>query len=309
MTGQPLRLSGNEWQSWASLLLATHYGPTEYQAVPDNHKGDAGIEGFTVTEGHAYQAYGCEEPLETQVRYERQRNKMTDDIRKFIDNRVILQSIFGRTIITRWTLFVPFFDSRELVIHANRKTTEVRDAGLPYVGDMFRVTVCDEEHFRVARNQLINSTTDRLELRAEPATGQQVTEWAAENDVLLNVLDGKLRRLPTLPDDVARKQFRNSVLKWYLEGQSLLEALRRYPHVYERVVKAKSHQENYLAMAAATIQQSPADILKTALDTLRETFEREVKQLSVLSADSLVHEAVADWLLRCPLSFPETVHA
>jgi len=309
MSGQVVRLSGNDWQSWANLLLATHYGPTEYQPVPDNHRGDAGIEGFTVTQGHAFQAYGCEEPLDTQVRYERQRDKMTEDLRKFVDNRAILQGIFGTTMISRWTLFVPFFDSREIVVHASRKTTEIRQAGLPYVSDTFRVTVCDEEQFKVACNQLINSSTNRVELRTEPATTEQVTEWTNENDVLVNNLNNKLHRLPTLSSDAARKQFRDSVLKWYLEGQALLDALRRYPLVYERVVEAKSHQENYLVMAAATVQHSPADILKNALVTLRDTFEREVKQLSVLSADSLVHEAVADWLLRCPLDWPEPVHA
>lgn len=59
-----LPLSGNDWQEWVDKLLQRHYGPGEYQKVPDKDKGDAGIEGFTVNSGHAYQAYGPEEPLQ-----------------------------------------------------------------------------------------------------------------------------------------------------------------------------------------------------------------------------------------------------
>ena len=59
------RLCGEDWQEWANKILAVHYGPTEYQQIPDHHRGDAGLEGFTRTDGHAYQAYGCEEPIST----------------------------------------------------------------------------------------------------------------------------------------------------------------------------------------------------------------------------------------------------
>src|SRR5437588_2907309 len=142
VTSQIPRLCGEEWQNWANKLLTCHYGPTNYQKVPDNDRGDSGIEGFTITEGHAYQAYGCEgEPLKTADRYEKHRDKVTEDINKFIQNQAILSKIFGLVKITRWVLFVPYFDSKEIVIHASKKTTEVLDAKLPYVSDTFRVSV------------------------------------------------------------------------------------------------------------------------------------------------------------------------
>ncbi|MFX1700294.1 hypothetical protein [Paraburkholderia sp. A1RO-5L] len=102
-------------QNWANQLLSCHYGPANYQVVPDNDKGDAGIEGFTVSCGHAYQAYGCEEPLTTKARFIKQRTKMTDDVAKFIKNKSALSKIFGTVKITRWILFVPYFDSKEIV--------------------------------------------------------------------------------------------------------------------------------------------------------------------------------------------------
>jgi hypothetical protein len=94
------------------------------------------------------------------------------------------------------------------------------------------------------------------------------------------------------------------VLKWYLEGQEILEALRKYPEVFEKVLKAKSHRENFLVMATVS-GNTPQEILTSSIQRLRETLQEQVRELHSFSAESLAHGAVADWLLRCPLDFPE----
>lgn len=304
MTTHIPRLSGEEWQRWASQLLIRHYGPTEYQRVQDNDRGDAGIEGFTVSDGHAYQAYGCEEPLSTTDRYEKQRVKMTTDIGKFINNCSILGRIFGAVKITRWVLFVPYYDSKQIVAHASTKTAEVLAAQLPYVAQSFRVMVCQEDDFCIERDQLINAGTRTLQVNAETATSEQVTHWVSYNVGLAATLDRKLRRLPTILSEEHRQQFHQKILMWYLEGQEMLNALRNFPDVYESVLKAKSHRENFLVMATIS-GSTPQEILSSSIDGLLETLQKEVRELHSYSAESLAHEAVADWLLRCPLDFPE----
>ena len=98
MTASINTLSGSDWEDWANQLLSYHYGPTEYQRVPDRDRGDAGIDGFSRENGHAYQAYGCEEPISTAARYAKQRDKMTDDIAKFINNGDVLKRLFGTSV-------------------------------------------------------------------------------------------------------------------------------------------------------------------------------------------------------------------
>ncbi len=304
MIAQAPRLYGEEWQDWANKLLTCHYGPTNYQKVPDNDKGDCGIEGFCIKNGHAYQAYGCEgEPLKTNDRYAKQRNKMTDDIAKFIKNRTTLQRIFGSVKISRWVLLVPYYDSKEIVIHAANKTAEVVAAGLPYVTVAFRVAVCHEDDFTVERDTLIRAGATTLQLSAPTATTAEVTAWVGANDALASTLEVKLLRLPTLRSAADRTAFHERVLKWHLEGQTILRALRTYPDVYEKVVKAKSHRENFLVMSAV-IGGTPEQILASSLQDLRDALRNEVRELHSFSAESLAYEAVADWLLRCPLDFP-----
>lgn len=274
--------------------------------MPANDKGDAGIEGFTIKDGHAYQAYGCEEPVATKKRYESQRKKMSDDIAKFINNKAVLTKILGTVTIKRWVLFVPYFDSKDIVAHAATKTDEVIVANLPYVSTDFRVVVCQEGDFSVERDQLLNASVSSLLFSVARVEVDQVQTWALANSALFATLEEKIGRLPNMRTAAQRQPFCEQVLKWHIEGQSLLDALRLYPEIYEKVRQAKNHQENYLAMAGLD-GAATKESLTGPLNALKVALQREVGELHAFNAETLSHEAVADWLLRCPLNFPEVV--
>ncbi len=298
------RLSGKEWEAWANKLLTCRYGPTEYQTVPDTDKGDAGIEGFTVRDGHAYQAYGCNEPLATSERYEHQRRKLTKDIGKFITNACVLGKLFGTTKICRWVLFVPFFDSKEIVSHATAKTAEVINAALPYVASDFRIVICQESDFSLERDKLLKAELGSIFIGVDEPSESDVVYWTDMNSGLVSALNRKIRKLPTLADGAARSAFCNKVLGWYLEGESVLEELRSYPEIFENVIRAKTYREKYLAMTAVSVGGGAQQILKEALSELGRDLERDVSGLHDISAEVLTHGTIADWLLRCPLDFP-----
>jgi hypothetical protein len=298
------RLSGEEWQAWADQLLSRRYGPAQYQKIPAKDSGDAGIEGFAMC-GHAYQAYGVLEPVTTRDRYNKQRDKMTTDIAKFIQNTTKLSDLLGNVIINRWCLFVPFFDSKDLVAHAVTKTAEVIGAGLSYVSADFRVMVSDEDEFAVERDALINATAGSLHITTDAATPASIQEWADENDVLVQQLDSKISRLSTCTTPKKRTVFRDRIIKHFLEGQNILEALRKFPNKYEELIEVKNQRENFLATECMVATGSPAQLLHDALKAIRNAVSDGVGGLSEHTAEAMSWEAVADWLLRCPLDFPE----
>lgn len=222
------RLVGTEWEDWANRLLSHHYGPADYQRVPSKDRGDAGLEGYSISERVAFQCYGCEEPIGVSERYEKQRNKMTEDVGKFINNKTTLQGIFKPLQMTRWVLFVPIFDSKEIAAHAAKKTQEVIDAGLPYVASDFRVVVVQESSYSHARDQLLSTTPSGLKLVKPVVSDHAVNVWSSSNDGLVGVLQDKLSKLPAVKTDEKRDQLVLQVLKWYLAGQELLKTLREY---------------------------------------------------------------------------------
>ena len=298
-------LCGEEWQRWANQLLTRHYGPTDYQKVPDVDRGDAGIEGFTLSKGHAYQAYGCEEPISVKTRYEKQRDKITFDINKFITNNVKLKRLFGTVPITRWVLLVPQFDSKELVEHATKKTAEVLEAKLTYTCATFQVMIADEEQFATERDLLLSAGSKLLECDPADQAQETVNNWMTENDELVATLDRKVRLLPTIRTEVARVRYRDKLLKHYLEGQEIWESLRKYPTVHEKIFQAKRRREKFLESSWMIHSGPNNELLEKALSQFVDSVQSATQVLGGFTVEALAWEAVADWMLRCPLDFPE----
>jgi len=301
------RLEGNEWQVWAKKLLNARYKAGEYQHVPDKDKGDAGIEGFSL-DGCAYQMYGPEGDVTFERRHEKIRGKVTADIAKFIKNRRKLSSMFGDLLINRWILLVPYFDSRALVEHAAKKTKEVLTARLPYVdSEDFRVVIADEDVFAEERDRLLQLGIDKIAVCSRPATDNEIDGWSddAGNVEKAAQLEEKTRRLPTLASEKKRAEFRREVVRWWLDGQTVLEDLREYPDTWEAIRRVKSEQERYLKGHGMIAVEQPSERLMGALQKILEAVEEEVCVLAASSREAVCHEAVADWLMRCPLDFPE----
>lgn len=299
------RLSGTEWQDWVDKLLQRHFGPGGYQKIPDNDKGDAGIEGFAVAEGHAYQAYGPVEPLSTTERYEKHRTKMTNDIQKFINNRTKLMKFFGEIKITKWILLVPYYDSKEIVAHATKKTKEVLNAQLPYVSPQFRVCIEDEDAFSVERDALIYARTSEISANGGEISQDYIDQWKDENNDFVQVIDDKAKKISQLNNKNERLEFRNQIIRRYLEGQNILEDLRKYPSAYENVFRVKSERERHLAMESLLSSGNNSDHLKAALTKIKETVIAETRGIAQTTIEGVAWEAVSDWIIRCPLDFKD----
>lgn len=298
------RLYGNEWEIWVKKLLLRHYGSGDFQVVPDNDRGDAGIEGFAISKAYAYQAYGPEgEPLTTQERYEKQRDKLTRDIGKFIKNRDKLKQLFNGLSITRWILLVPICDSKEIVIHAARKTDDVKQAKLPYVATDFRVVVEDETSFCIEKDELLNARESYINIQPVEIQDQFLSEWIDQNDSIIGCIDDKLTRLPTLNSEKARLKMRNDLIKAYLHGQNLIDELRNYPSAYESVLNIVSQKEKYLTLQAYATND-PKNILNNTITSIKESVQ-QIPGVSGIMVDAIAWEAIADWIIRCPLDFPE----
>ena len=164
--------------------------------------------------------------------------------------------------------------------HAATKTSDIQEANLPYVAPEFRIVVSDEDQFRAERDFLLRAAEQRLAVQADGATQDQIDGWTDQNDNFVAILDGKIRKLPSLTTPEKQREFRCRVLKWYLEGQDILASLRSYPEVFEKVVAAKSHRENYLATTTLLNSGSSTEVLQAALTSFMDTVREEARMLA-----------------------------
>ncbi|MBN2559487.1 MAG: hypothetical protein JXQ75_00965 [Phycisphaerae bacterium] len=303
MIGSTKTWDGDEWQTYIVRLLKLHHALGDFQEVPDRHQGDFGIEGFS-RDGCAYQCYATEEPLAVRDRFENQRDKITTDIKKFVDNRNDLVKLFGPTLIRRWFLVVPCFDSGPLVQHAEKKAAEVRQHALPYVAADFCITIVTDEEFAPERATLIHLGIERLQVDGRSPDPQEVARWAAQNSTLLKTLDDKIERMPGLSDQ-RRQAFRSQMIQHYLKGQEVLDLLNtKYQEVFEAAIRNKGVRERFLETECLISDEAPSQLIRSTI----QKFKAELLKLDVMTeqmAETLAHEAVADWLMRCPLDFPQ----
>lgn len=291
----------NEWQKNILGLLRLRYG-YELVEVPDRDGGDGGIEAFS-RDGCSYQCYAPDEPLSTAERYQKHRDKMTNDLNKFKRNGRLLASLLGSVKIKRWVFAIPVHDSKDLVSHSQAKAAEIRSLNLPYVADDFEITIVTEDAFDVERRIRLREGLQQLNLPAKEVPDDTLRTFAEANSSQIERLNKKIAKI-ALPEN--RSQLKNLQLQTYLNGEEALSRLRAYPEIYEAFVALRNNRARFVAMKSLT-QSGPSSQL---LDATIKEFVAEVRSsivaLGAQTAELLAYAASIGWLLECQLDFPDS---
>ncbi|MFD9259360.1 hypothetical protein [Streptomyces sp. NPDC059538] len=290
-------LSGGEWQDLCTRVLRTQHG-ADLVAVPDKG-GDHGLEAYTLS-GHVFQCYSPIEPLATQKRYEKQRDKTTEDVGKFINNSEKLKKLFGEHVkIKRWIIMCPYIDSKDLVAHCAAQTKRVRAAKLDYADPDIHVICQTMEDYELSYKKVVNGQLSRMHL---PALAEP--DYSAVDSSNVDTMREKLGKVPSLRDESRRGEYVKRLLYSYLNGQDFRAYIKdHYTEIHALLESELDDLEQRLVMEFVLDDDRPAAQLKKVL---AET-EKRVKECApdTVSGDSrtLAHGQVAEWLMRCPLDF------
>lgn len=299
--------SPKDWEERVHALLGVRYGTGDYQRLPDEHGGDFGLEGFS-SDGCAFQCYYPREPLSTKARYDAHRNKVTNDAKKFIKNKQELANLFGELKIRRWILIVPKHDSSKLLIHAAEKAAQIRAAELSYVADDFRIAVMTEADFERERRLLDGADRAEVHYPLPEVNEEAHAAWLESADAgLIDNLRRKAIKIQTLSTPEKVEGFEALIARNYIAGQEVLDELRRdHPRVYEAVILEKAAQAHALEAVSMISSAAPSDRLQSALKEFDIQISRRFPQISSETRSIIAMEAVADWLLLCPLDLPNS---
>jgi len=293
------QLSGDDWQNLCLRVLHEHHAGPELVEVPDGDRGDAGLEAFSLS-GCAYQCYAPEgEPLSTSVRYEKQRTKMTADVRKFIVNSDKIKKLLPPDLkISYWVLLVPHINSRQLVEHSATKTAEVRAAGLSYAAENIVVEALTLAAFERARQAVIARQLTKLELPPHPAV-----DYSQLGDDLVECMSTKLAMTSQYSEEQPRNAIVTKLLISNVAGLAYRDHIRdQYSELGDQLEVVLSDLEDRLALQYALGQPVPD---RRLLTILTDTEEAVASTLNTRPSESRViaEGQVADWLMRCPLDF------
>ena len=292
---------GDEWQSFAHQLVQYRHGHENIQCVPDKVKGDAGIE-FIYIGGTLYQCYAPEETSDVAKAAEAQKGKATKDLKKLVSYKDKLIPLLNGLVINRWILLCPFLDNKDVVSHVRRKAIALRTAGLPYIDATFEGLVHSQDDFASEIELLRQQSKMPLKITIPSA----VDISAAQGSEMGQKIDAKLTRgfkSFETPEKIAKR--RDSYISGHLRRENALDNLRQnHPALWERSLQCLSAEEERLAAvgAAATL---PGEQLKESLDRIEQALKTDLPDMSGAFATTVAIGTVGDWLMRCPLDFPE----
>lgn len=292
---------GDEWQSHARSLINLRHGAVNVQSVPDNVRGDAGIECFTM-DGCAYQCYAPEEVSDTKKSSNAMKAKASRDLKKLQSNLPVLQRLLQNVQLLRWVLFCPFLDDKDVVGFTRERANELSQLRLPILSLQFEAIVhCQEdfaEEIAFLRQQPINPAKSiRIEMEdrfLEIGHGE-----------LAQTVENKLHR--AYPDYSQEKV--STLAAGYVfahaQSQATMEQLRlEYPMLWEAARTCIATEEQRLVLLGAH-GSAPTEQLHSSVEKISASMKNDMPGLGAATISAISLGTLSDWLIRCPLDFPE----
>ena len=293
----------DDWELFAQSLLHGRHGPLHVQKIPAAHKGDYGIDYYCTKDGVAYQCYAVEEPIDISVRAERQKKKITMDIGKLVKNHVEIGKLFHSVPIRHWVLLAPLHDSKDVNLHCAKKTNDLRNVDCPAFDSTVEVIIQDTSSFPNDAVALGMSTLSKVTLSIPTPSPSELATWTAgSSDLLANAtMKLKKRALPDKLDDVVSETVRS-----FLQGNAVFDALRSgSPDLHEKVMSAVRSRARRLEFAGPQSGGSAGEILHAELDALITAMQAAAPSLSAENAEQVAYGSICEWIMRCPLDFPD----
>lgn len=297
-------LDGNSWEADVKRWLRLKY-PNDFQEIPAVDKGDAGIEGFCICDCLVYQCYAPLAQLDTKALYEHQRDKMTEDVGKFIQNKVKLTAVLPRQFrARRYCFVVPEYRSRDLVVHANTQSERVRNARLGYAADDFAILVHKKEDYEPQQREEQLRLLRKLKLDLEDVKKTAVSEWVVGNNLGVQNLDRKIKTIYALKDPKDIEVQREYWIERKICTDNALEKLRsRTPEAWENLWEVKRARENLLGRQYSSVGAKPETVAEISEKLASDMISR-VPNIERVGAETLAEGLVGGWLQDCKLNFP-----
>ena len=287
-----------DWEEFALRLVQVRHGAQNVQRVPDNVRGDAGIE-FLTTEGCCYQCYAPAQSADTAKAASAMKRKATRDLRKLNKNASTIAALLGARKLTRWILLCPFLDDKSVISHVRAKTDALSIPTLHFVSEDFHALVQSLHDFE---NELTKLRSHSLGIPIDmqlPSSEQTTIHYQTVG----TQIDTKLERgFPQLRSDLRNKRAKEYTRAHLLSENTLEQLKYEFPDLWEAYRRTLRSEEVRLQTVGSgsgdTSQQ-----LNRELERLETKLSLALPSLDSVTITTLSTGTLATWLIECPLDF------
>lgn len=296
---------GNSWERLCQLVFKRKFTDDGYTHIPAT-PGDYGLEGFTKTTGCGYQCYCPDKVYPPKELYEKQRDKITTDLKKLQTNEADLTKILGVTKLRRWHLITPTIAHNDLIKHAQAKEAEVLGWNLSILAPDFQVLVHDADHYATEIQEIKLAVGQALDFGGLPAVLPELTDSSETYEK--NVMRKTRTRLATSPADklegkVARLY--TKTLREFLDhGLHLKRINDTAPTVHSRLARLINGYEADIGETCDTWVGTPQELTEKIRDGLTERIVKELAPaIDQTGAAQIARLIVARWIAVCEVDY------
>lgn len=304
-------MTGNAWEELCVKCYRLRYQREHYTAIPAVQGGDAGIEGFTHN-GIVHQCYCPERIYSDNELYAHQRDKLTADIEKLMNNGERLKKL-GVPPIAEWHFNIPEYKDPRILSHAQSKQQEVLTAKkknptlFAYISDDFKIRVKVAEDFSPEISRIIrtNLTDMKLNLAVQH---QENPDWSkCDSQKVANIRRKVGAVMHVDEDDPDLNYVINVYIDYYIAGLEIMNNLQfHFPEIYEDLYKLEQSYKREVSLKTRmnTDRQLNQSLFNNILNEFQEKLEKDFsKMLTQASVVELKQDLVASWLADCSMEF------
>lgn len=297
---------GNSWERLCQLVFKRKFTVDGYTQIPAT-PGDYGLEGFTKSTGCGFQCYCPDKSYPAKELYEKQRDKITTDLKKLHTNEADLKKILGTTKLRRWYLVTPTLAHNDLVKHAQAKEAEVRGWNLSILDADFQVLVHDADHYAAEIQEMQLAVGKALDFgglpMALPVLGNSADTY--QQNIMRKTrarLENRVRadKLEERVDGLYQ-----ATLREFLDHDAHFRRINdTAPMVHSRLARLINGYEADVVETCSTWEGTPQELTEKIRDGLADRIVRELgPAIDETGASQIARLMVSRWIAVCEVDY------
>ncbi len=306
------KLDGDSWEDLCQSCYRIRYQNQHYTEIPAVQGGDGGIEGFT-RNGIVNQCYCPERDYSDNELYEKQRDKMTKDIKKLLEPKYKTRLVeLGVPVIHEWHFVIPLYKDSRIIKHAETKRQEVLakkkadPAQYDYIAEDFDIIIKQAEDFKFEITRIIRESLTNTKLNLAVREVKVINWEQCESDKANNIKRKVSAVMNVEEDDEDLNEIVDTYIKAYIKGIEILRILRvSYPEIYEEVYALEQAYKNQVSIR--TMMNTDKSMNSTIFFEILDDFEKQLKETCTYFTQASILELKIDiismWLADCSMKF------
>jgi len=307
------KLSPKQWEELCDNCYRLRYQADNYQKIPSSYLGDGGIEGYT-KKGVVYQSYYPDKEYSDDDLYEHQRDKVTEDIGKLLNDKHMkaLQGV-GVEIIKEWHFVIPEYRDKRILEHLAKKKQEVLKIKKTnpdkyiYIDDSFDTAIKIAEDFKEEISKTILFDTGKIKINIAILDDDNIDYSLCDSEKVNNI-NRKIKSI--MPLNVTETEIKNTVNIYiisYIRGVQLLNSLKvDFPAHHADIFELIRSSRNEVILKSALNPTNDHILNRNLFDKIMDEFDIHIRSLSYLKESiitELKEDIIAGWLADCSMEF------